>query len=113
MKEFIEELEKNQKINYKNNLENRIDIDYVIDRLEEIQNEIEEDPIDYILRLINKLEKDNKYEVLIESFYNLYNDTQNEAIEEVKKDNKYHNVHLKGLLKELENLQNIINRLEV
>ena len=113
MKEFIEELKHNQNINIKNNLENRIDINYVIERLEDIQNEIKEDPIDYILGLINKLEKDNKYEVLIESFYNLYIDTQSEAIEEIKKDNKYHNVHLKGLLKELENLQDIINKLEV
>lgn len=38
MKEFIEELENNQRVNYKNKLENRIDIDYVIERLRNIEN---------------------------------------------------------------------------
>lgn len=37
MKEFIEELKYNQNINFKKGLENRIDIDYVIERLEDIQ----------------------------------------------------------------------------
>lgn len=36
MKEFIEELKHNQEINNKSGLENRVDIDYVIDRLENI-----------------------------------------------------------------------------
>lgn len=35
MKEFIEELKHNQKINVENNFINSIDIDYVIERLEE------------------------------------------------------------------------------
>lgn len=48
MREFIEELENNQKINLEKGLENRVDIDYVIERLknisiyrELIKNEIE------------------------------------------------------------------------
>ena len=36
MKEFIEELKYNQNINMEKGLENRIDIDYVIERLESI-----------------------------------------------------------------------------
>ena len=36
MKEFIEELEHNQKINLEKGLENRIDIDYVLERLNNI-----------------------------------------------------------------------------
>lgn len=36
MKEFIEELENNQKINLEKGLENRVDIDYVIERLKNI-----------------------------------------------------------------------------
>lgn len=36
MKEFIEELKHNQKINYEKGLENRVNIDYVIERLEDI-----------------------------------------------------------------------------
>ena len=37
MKEFIEELKYNQNINFEKGLENRIDIDYVIERLEDIE----------------------------------------------------------------------------
>lgn len=36
MKEFLEELKYNQNINFEKGLENRIDIDYVIERLENI-----------------------------------------------------------------------------
>lgn len=37
MQEFIKELEKNQDINIKNNIINKIDINYVIERLKDIQ----------------------------------------------------------------------------
>lgn len=40
LNEFIEELKHNQNINHKNNLENRIDIDYVLERLEDIRKEL-------------------------------------------------------------------------
>lgn len=40
LNEFIEELKHNQKINIKNDLENRVNIDYIIERLEDIQNEL-------------------------------------------------------------------------
>ena len=36
MKEFIEELKHNRRINKEQNIENTIDIDYVIERLEDI-----------------------------------------------------------------------------
>jgi len=39
MKEFIEELENNQKINKENGLVNAVDIAYVIERLKDIQKE--------------------------------------------------------------------------
>lgn len=45
MNEFIKELEDNQKINYKNNLENKVDIDYIIERLEDIKNEKENNKV--------------------------------------------------------------------
>ncbi len=38
MQEFIEELKHNQNINLEKGLENRINIDYVIERLENINN---------------------------------------------------------------------------
>ena len=38
MQEFIKELEKNQAINIANNITNKIDINYVIDRLKGIQD---------------------------------------------------------------------------
>jgi len=37
MKEFINELKHNQDINYKKGLENRINIDYIIERLEDLE----------------------------------------------------------------------------
>ena len=37
--EFLNELQYNQNINFKENLENRIDIDYVIDRITDILKE--------------------------------------------------------------------------
>lgn len=36
LKEFLEELKYNQNINFTKNLENRIDIDYIIERIENI-----------------------------------------------------------------------------
>ena len=40
MKEFIEELKHNQEVNIEKGLENRVDIDYVIERLEDIKENI-------------------------------------------------------------------------
>lgn len=40
MEDFIKELENNKEVNIKNNLENRVDIDYVIERLKDIQSNI-------------------------------------------------------------------------
>lgn len=40
MKKFIEELKHNRDVNIKKGLENRIDIDYVIERLEDINKTI-------------------------------------------------------------------------
>lgn len=40
MKEFIEELKHNREVNIEKGLENRIDIDYVIERLEDIKLEV-------------------------------------------------------------------------
>lgn len=42
MKEFIEMLKYNQNINFEKGLENRIDIDYVIEKLEEIEKDMKE-----------------------------------------------------------------------
>ncbi len=40
MQEFIEELKYNQNVNLEKELENRVDIDYVIERLEDVKNEL-------------------------------------------------------------------------
>ena len=40
MQEFIEELKHNQKINFEKGLENRVNIDYVIERLEDIRENL-------------------------------------------------------------------------
>ena len=41
MQEFIDELKYNKQINIEKGLENRVDIDYVIERLEDIQEKEE------------------------------------------------------------------------
>lgn len=40
MQEFIEELKYNQNINFEKGLENRVNIDYIIERLEDIQKKL-------------------------------------------------------------------------
>ena len=40
MQEFIEELKHNQKVNIEKGLENRVNIDYVIERLEDIKEKL-------------------------------------------------------------------------
>ena len=56
MMEFIEELKHNQEVNIKNDYENRINIDYVIERLEDIQKELLEniEYFDYHNKNLNK-----------------------------------------------------------
>lgn len=39
IREFLQELEYNQNINFEKDLENRVDIDYVIERLKDILEE--------------------------------------------------------------------------
>jgi len=111
LNEFIKELEHNQNINYKNDLENRVDIEYIIERLEDIKNEKEADPIDYILGLFNDLEKMDQYELLYNAVENLYFNVENEAEKEILTDNGYHNNKLISLKKELINLENILEKL--
>ena len=41
IEDFIKELERNQKINRKRGYENKVDIDYVIERLKDIKLDIE------------------------------------------------------------------------
>lgn len=109
LNEFVEELKHNQNINYKNNLENRIDIDYVLERLEDIQEIKNSDPIDYILGIFNELEKMDQYDLLYNACENLRSNVENEAKKEIKNDNGYHNTKLKALEKELRELEEVTN----
>ena len=111
LNEFIEELKNNQNINYKNNLENKIDIDYVLERLENIQEIKNNDPVDYILGDANELEKIDQYDLLYNLTYNIKENIKKEIYHELEKNNKYHNVHLKFLYNEFEKLENIIDML--
>ena len=76
MMEFIEELKHNQNVNVKNNLENRINIDYIIERLEDIQKE-----------LLNNIE-----------YFDYHNKNLNKAQDE-KIDNIKENLTSKGVFK--------------
>ena len=42
MKDLINELEHNKKVNEKNNFENTVDIDYILERLKDVNQELEE-----------------------------------------------------------------------
>lgn len=61
MKELIEELEYNDCINYFEGLENRIDIDYMIERVKDVKNDLEK----YINKRIKFL--DNMIDYYLES----------------------------------------------
>lgn len=60
MREFIEELKYNQNINFEKGLENRIDINYVIERLEDINKKLSEDI--YYFEYHNKNLTNKQYE---------------------------------------------------
>lgn len=112
MMEFIKELKYNQDVNYKNNLENKVDIDYILERLEDIKEEKEDDPVDYILGEVNELEKLDQYDLIYNIIYNMKENTKKEVYQELKKDDGYYNIHLKSLYNELDNLEKIIEGLE-
>lgn len=60
MQEFIEELKHNQKINFEKGLENRINIDYVIERLEDINKFLLEN-VEYFTYHNKNLTKEQDY----------------------------------------------------
>ena len=60
MKEFIEELKYNQNINFEKGLENRINIDYVIERLEDINKFLLEN-VEYFTYHNKNLMKEQDY----------------------------------------------------
>lgn len=70
-KEFIKELEYNQNINYKKGLENRIDINYVIERLQENDLKLEhliKRKIKCLENRINKCIENNEDENMINEY---------------------------------------------
>lgn len=60
MQEFIEELKNNQNINLEKGLENRVNIDYVIERLENINNFLLEN-VEYFTYHNKNLTKEQDY----------------------------------------------------
>lgn len=136
LNEFIKELKENQDINYKNNLENRVDIDYVIEKLEDIEptyetikKDIESledyeksdlivdlvkkgdpfyimDNIEYLID--NSLDKTSKYDILNSLLESIKNDIRREYEEETKKkDDGFCNVKLKSLDNEYGKIEEI------
>ena len=102
MNEFIEELEYNQKINFEKGLENRVDIDYVIERLKDInvfyevckaetQNAIEDlyndELYDYIREEIENISEEETNDIARnvydyeESFHDIYKNARYEILE--------------------------------
>lgn len=135
LKEFIEELKYNQNINIKNNLENRVDLDYIIERLEDItptyetlKEDIKElddyeksdlavdlfkdspdctvDSLEYIVE--NILDKSQKYELIDVILEEIKSDIEEEFKKETKKkDDGYHNIHIQSLDKEYGKIEEI------
>lgn len=136
LNEFIKELKENQDINYKNNLENRIDIDYVIEKLEDIEptyetikKDIESledyeksdlivdlvkdgdpfyimDNIEYLIE--NSLDKTSKYDILNNLLESIKDDIRKEYTAETKKkDDGFYNVKLKSLDNEYGKIEEI------
>lgn len=136
LNEFIKELKENQNINYENNIENRIDIDYVIEKLEDIKPSYETikkdiesledyeksdlivdlvkngDPfyiMDNIEYLIEKsLDKTSKYDILDSLLESIKDDIRKEYTAETKKkDDGFYNVKLKSLDNEYGKIEEI------
>lgn len=70
------------------------------------------DVIDLLLGCFNELDKINQYDFIYNAIYNMIENTKKETYKEIEKDNGYYNIHLKTLYNEIENLENIIERLE-
>lgn len=64
MKEFIEELEYNQKINFEKGLENRVDIAYILERLKDIDNFLTEN-VEYFRYHNKNLTKEQDYRLTL------------------------------------------------
>ncbi len=70
------------------------------------------DIIDLLLGCFNELDnKYSRYELIENECYNLLDEVRKEAQQEIKNDTGYHNVKLNALKKELENIENIIEKL--
>ena len=83
MKEFLEELKNNREANINNDLENRIDIDYVIERLEDIKKDIKDEIVieidEKIIGVRSELMKYIRNEITNISRDNVFNDEENFA----------------------------------
>lgn len=83
MKEFLEELKNNREVNINNDLENRIDIDYVIERLEDIKKDMKEETVieidEKIIGVRSELMQYIRSEIVNISKDNVFNDEENFA----------------------------------
>ena len=69
MKEFLEELKHDQEINKKEGIENRINIEYIIERLEDIEKDLEnylDDKINLFDSLLNYSIRDDNDKAIYE-----------------------------------------------
>ena len=75
MKEFIEELKHNQNINIEKDLENRVDIDYIIERLEDIDKFLIEN-VEYFRYHNKNLTKEQDYRLTL-----IYDNLESKGVE--------------------------------
>ena len=98
VKEFLEELKHNKKVNIEKGLENRVDIDYVIERLEDVKQDLN---IINMYRLV--------FEDCVRGYAEEYNDyngngdkveLSNEEVKEIANKVIYNNDYLWGIINE-------------
>ena len=114
MREFIEELKYNQNINFEKGIENRIDIDYVIERLEEIEKETDVSPYWKVSKIevetvIDDIHNDELYCYDEELMKKLDNIDVNYITNKVDDDDCWRDVHQSAryyVLKEIESEEN-------
>ena len=84
-----------------------------IDELTYTQTQGDADAIDLLLGCFNELDETGQEELIIEELYNLKETKEKEARKEIANDDGYHNTKLQRLYKEIENIENAIEKMEV
>ena len=84
-----------------------------INNIYNILEGIKSDPIDEILGYFNELDENDQEEAIYCQLENLLDKKIQQARKEMTNDNGYYNIKLKVLKKEIENIENILEKLNI